>query len=66
MAEAARVHVDVALELRGDTIRGTVDDSAGPVVEFEGWLELMSALDTVCARAGGGPSAARGGGADAG
>jgi len=47
MAEDTRVHVDVALERSGGTICGSLDDGAGPVVEFSGWLELMSALDTV-------------------
>jgi hypothetical protein len=51
MADRTCLHLDVALECRGDTISGTVDDRAGAVVEFSGWLELMSAFDTVCARA---------------
>jgi hypothetical protein len=45
------VHLDVALECTGATIRGVVDDHAGAALEFSGWLELMSAFDTVCARA---------------
>ncbi|MGH2919424.1 MAG: hypothetical protein ACRDLS_12640 [Solirubrobacteraceae bacterium] len=55
MADGACLQLDVALECNGDTIRGTVDDHAGTVVEFSGWLELMSAFDTVCARASGVP-----------
>lgn len=47
------VHLDVALALGGDTIRGTVDDGVGPIVEFTGWLDLMSAFDTTRARATG-------------
>ena len=53
MAEDTRVHLDVALVVGAEPIRGTIADAAGPVVEFEGWLELMSAFDTVCARATG-------------
>jgi len=51
MAEGTCVHLAVALECHGETIRGVVDDHAGAAVEFSGWLELMSAFDTVCARA---------------
>jgi hypothetical protein len=53
MADDARVHLDVELERGGDQIRGTVDDGTGRVLEFSGWLELMSAFDTAFARAGG-------------
>ena len=53
MAEGTCVHLDVALHCTGETISGVVDDHAGAAVEFSGWLELMSAFDTVCARAGG-------------
>jgi hypothetical protein len=60
MSDDARVHLHVALERGGDTIRGTVADGAGPPLDFRGWLELMSAFDLACARAvpdagGGGP-----------
>jgi hypothetical protein len=51
VAEERRLHLDVALELADDTIRGTVDDGVGPAVDFTGWLELMWAFDTACARA---------------
>lgn len=65
MADAARLHLAISLELDDDTIRGTVHDGVGPVVEFTGWLELMSAFDTARARAGGGepgePGSARSG-----
>ena len=47
-----RVHLDVALEHDGDQIRGTVDDGRGEVIEFNGWLELMSAFDSARIRAG--------------
>ena len=55
MAEGTCVHLDVALECSGDLICGTVDDHAGDVVAFSGWLELMSAFDIVCSRAGSAP-----------
>jgi len=55
MAEGACVRLDVALVRSGDSISGTVDDHAGDVVAFSGWLELMSAFDIVCSRAGGDP-----------
>lgn len=65
MADSGRLHLDVALELDDDTIRGTVHDGVGPAVEFTGWLELMSAFDTAYARARGGepgePGSARSG-----
>jgi hypothetical protein len=51
MAETRLVHVDVALELGGEAIRGTIDDATRAPVAFSGWLELMSAFDIVCARA---------------
>lgn len=54
MLENACVRLDVALACSGDTIRGTIDDHAGEVVAFTGWLELMSGFDIVCARASGG------------
>jgi len=47
MAPDGRVHLDVALELDGETIRGTVDDGRSPALEFSGWLELMSAFEIV-------------------
>ena len=53
MAEGTCVRLDVALVRSGDSISGTVDDHAGDVVAFSGWLELMSAFDIVCSRAGG-------------
>ena len=55
MAEGTCIRLAVALKCDGDTICGTVDDNAGDVVPFSGWLELMSAFDTVCARAGESP-----------
>ncbi len=51
MADEQRLVLEVALVRDGHMIRGTVADGAGPAVGFDGWLELMSALDTVCARA---------------
>ncbi len=41
-----RVHLDVALEVAGDAIRGTVAQGDSPAREFSGWLELMSAFET--------------------
>lgn len=64
MAESACLRLDVALACGGDTISGTVDDHAGEVVAFSGWLELMSAFDTVCARAGSAPRRGAGSGCD--
>lgn len=58
MADERRLAVEVALVRNGQRIHGTIDDHAGTVVEFAGWLELMSAFDTVCARAELGPRAA--------
>lgn len=45
MAADERVHLDVALEVDGETIRGTVFDGVSPPVAFSGWLELMSAFE---------------------
>ena len=45
MAVDDRVHLDVALELGGETIRGTLSDGVSPPLEFSGWLELMSAFE---------------------
>lgn len=44
-ADDGRVHLDVALDVAGDAIRGTVSDGASPAVEFSGWLELMSVFE---------------------
>ncbi len=52
MAEGTPIRLAVTLECNCDTIGGTVDDHTGDLVEFSGWLELMSAFDTICARAG--------------
>ena len=40
-----RVHLDVALDVDGEAIRGTVCDGVSPAVEFSGWLELMSVFE---------------------
>jgi len=55
MAEGTCIRLEVALQCSGDTIGGTIDDHSGQAVQFSGWLELMSAFDTVCARVGGPP-----------
>ena len=46
-----RVHLDVALEVAGEAIRGTVGDGVRPPVEFTGWLELMSVFELARANA---------------
>lgn len=51
MPEDTCVRLEVALTCGANTISGTVDDHSNQTLEFSGWLELMSALDTVCARA---------------
>jgi hypothetical protein len=44
-ADRRRLHLDVALEVEGEAIRGTVSDGSSPPREFSGWLELMSAFE---------------------
>jgi len=51
MADRALLHLDVQLELGAETIHGTLSDSDHPLINFTGWLELMSAFDTATARA---------------
>jgi len=46
-----RVHLDVALEIEGEAIRGTVCAGVLPTVEFSGWLELMSVFEIARANA---------------
>ena len=46
-----RVHLGVALEPDGEPIRGTVCDGDCARLEFSGWLELMSVLETARAAA---------------
>ena len=50
-ADDGRVHLDVALDVAGDAIRGTVCDGVLPAVEFTGWLELMSLFELARANA---------------
>ena len=50
MGDHDRVHLDVALELDGEAIRGTVTDGVSPAREFTGWLELMSAFEVARAK----------------
>jgi hypothetical protein len=45
------LHLKVAVERDSEPIRGTLDDGLVTTIEFTGWLELMSAFDTVRARA---------------
>ncbi|MDQ3723622.1 MAG: hypothetical protein M3376_11315 [Actinomycetota bacterium] len=51
MDDDDRVHLDVAFELDGDAIRGTVADGLAPAREFAGWLELLSAFETARSKA---------------
>ena len=46
-----RLHLDVALDVHGEAIRGTVSDGASPAIEFSGWLELMSVFERARANA---------------
>ena len=46
-----RVHLDVALEVDGEAIRGTVADGVSSAIEFSGWLELMSSFEIARAKA---------------
>ena len=46
-----RVHLDVALEIEGEAIRGTVSDGVLPAFAFSGWLELMSVFETARSKA---------------
>jgi hypothetical protein len=56
MTSSGYVRVVVDLDVGSDTIRGSLDDGAGPPIEFTGWLELMSGFETVRERAGAGPA----------
>ncbi|HEV2774633.1 MAG TPA: hypothetical protein VGV90_03495 [Solirubrobacteraceae bacterium] len=51
MAADGRLHLDVALEVEGEAVRGTVCDGVLPAVEFSGWLELMSVFEIARANA---------------
>lgn len=44
-ADDGRVHLDVALDVAGEAIRGTVCDGVLPAEPFDGWLELMSLFE---------------------
>ena len=52
-ADDGRVHLDVALDVAGDAICGTVCDGVLPPVAFSGWLELMSVFEIARANAAG-------------
>jgi hypothetical protein len=47
----ARIHLHVDIERDQEPITGTLSDAAGAALEFSGWMELMSALDTARDRA---------------
>ncbi|HVF79494.1 MAG TPA: hypothetical protein VNA28_14455 [Solirubrobacteraceae bacterium] len=45
MADTELLQLQVAVDRDSEPIHGTLDDGAG-IIEFTGWLELMSAFDT--------------------
>jgi hypothetical protein len=40
------MRITVEVEVASEPIRGSLDDGTGSVIEFAGWLELMSAFET--------------------
>lgn len=50
MTSDPHLHLRVAVERDGEPIRGTLHDGDCTTIPFAGWLELMSAFDTVRAR----------------
>jgi len=51
MAADERVYLGVALEPDGEPIRGTVCAGDAACLQFSGWLEFMSVLETARAEA---------------
>lgn len=49
--DAQTVSMTVEVDVATDPISGSLRDGSGPPIAFAGWLELMSAIDTACARA---------------
>jgi hypothetical protein len=45
------VSIVVALDIDAEPIHGSVDDDSGASIEFTGWLELMSVISKLQARA---------------
>lgn len=51
-AKPDRVRMTVMLDVASDPITGALDAGSGSTIEFAGWLEFMSVLETACAEAG--------------
>ena len=51
MADERRLRLNVTIDIDTEPIHGTIGDGPGPPLRFSGWLELMSAFETVCAKA---------------
>jgi hypothetical protein len=49
--DAQTLRLTVDLEIASEPIRGSVDDGTGSVIDFAGWLELMSAFERATAKA---------------
>jgi hypothetical protein len=52
-------HIAIDVLLDGDEIRGRADDGTGRPKAFQGWLELLMALDGLLAQTDEEPSALR-------
>ena len=52
-------HIAIDVHLDGDTISGRAGDGTGRPKSFQGWLELLMALDGLLAQADEEPSALR-------
>lgn len=50
-ANPERVRVTVELDVASEPISGALHDGVGSVVEFVGWMELMSVLERACEQA---------------
>lgn len=48
-AKPHRVQMTVELDVTTEPVSGVLDPGHGAVVEFAGWMELMSAMETACA-----------------
>ena len=49
--DAHTLRLTVDLDIASEPIRGSVDDGTGSVIDFAGWLELMSAFERAAAKA---------------
>jgi hypothetical protein len=47
----AAARIVITLDLEAEPIHGFVDDGGFPLIEFTGWLELMSAITKLRAQA---------------